>query len=434
MKLEVIVKSGLLIGSRFVFSQVQEVIIGRHSACGLVLEDEGVSRRHCRVVLGDPPTVEDLGSRNGTAVNGRSVDGPTPVGVADNISVGRVILSVQCQPISEEVESEIPSTEVLSRGLLNEHAPELQCAGCGGPAKGVPFTMSKARLCPECRESLKLDRTMLGRYTVLAMIGEGATAKVYRAMDEDEQLLALKVFQIQPMTQQAMLERIIREAKLTSVLCHPNVVSLLDADVVDSTLFVAYEYVHGGDLKKVVEQTGPMDPRQVISIGRQICSALAHAHFLSVIHRDLKPANVLLGAGDLIKVTDFGIAKPINEATTDAITGSGATLGTPSYMPPEQQGSARHADERSDLYSLGATMYHLLTGRPPYQGALFEIFEALKSPDPVPAAIELRPDIPVPLDLLLRRVLEKEPQRRFATAVELEAALAQVASFLGSEP
>jgi serine/threonine protein kinase len=160
-----------------------------------------------------------------------------------------------------------------------------------------------------------------------------------------------------------------------------------------------------------------------------MASALAHAHYLGIIHRDLKPANVLISSAQEVKITDFGLAKAVGANL--GMTGSGQTLGSPSYMPPEQQGGARHADERSDLYSLGATLYALTTGAPPFTGTMLQVFKALDSPDPVVPAIERRPGTPPLLDLVLRRALEKVPARRFTSATEFDQVLCQAARGLG---
>src|SRR5262249_30984221 len=223
-----------------------------------------------------------------------------------------------------------------------------------------------------------------------------------------------------------------REVQATATLTHPNTVEVFDygrAD--DGTFYYVMEYLPGPSLEEEVRQRGPLPPGRAVHLLRQLCGALQEAHAAGLIHRDIKPGNVLVcergGRCDVAKLLDFGLVRaPGPGHDGQQLTLEGALAGTPAYMSPEQAASKGDLDARSDLYSLGAVAYFLLTGQPPFvretavQTLAAHISEAV-SPD------RLRPDVPADVQALVLRCLEKDPARRFPDAASLEQALAACA-------
>jgi serine/threonine-protein kinase len=215
-----------------------------------------------------------------------------------------------------------------------------------------------------------------------------------------------------------------REVRATAALTHPNTVEIYDygrAD--DGTFYYAMEYLPGLTLEQLAERAGPLPPGRAVHLLRQVCGALAEAHAAGLVHRDVKPANVLVctrgGIRDFVKLLDFGLVRG-TDPDAGRLTQLGAVAGTPEYMSPEQAEGQDDLDGRSDLYSLGAVAYFLLTGGPPFRRANPVQLLLAHARDPVP------PPAGVPADLaaVVLRCLEKDRDRRFADAAALDAALA----------
>src|SRR5579871_4539589 len=189
-------------------------------------------------------------------------------------------------------------------------------------------------------------------------------AEVWVAHDAQlDRTVALKILFPELSVDPNFVERFRREAQAAANLSHPNIVSVYDWGEAGNTYFIVMEYVEGRPLSRLIREDGPMRPERAAVIGADVAAALGFAHRNGVIHRDVKPGNVLITPTDLVKVTDFGIARAAN--TTDHLTQTGAVMGTATYFSPEQaQGLA--VDQRSDVYSLGVVLYELVTGRPPF--------------------------------------------------------------------
>jgi hypothetical protein len=263
------------------------------------------------------------------------------------------------------------------------------------------------------------------RYEVLCPLGAGGMGQVFLARHRlMDRMVALKVLRPSLLANPAAIERFRQEVRAAAQLLHPNIVTAFDADQAGDLHFLAMEHIEGTTLDKVVEQHGPVAPSQAREWVRQIALGLHCAHQSGMVHRDLKPGNVIRTATGSVKVLDFGLARFASEqqpSQTD--TPSGAVLGTPAYMAPEQALDPRTADGRADLYSLGCTWYFLLTGQPPFPGgtALQQLL-AHQDRAPVPLA-HCRADVPVRDTIIIGRLLQKEPQRRYQAPQELLAAL-----------
>lgn len=254
-------------------------------------------------------------------------------------------------------------------------------------------------------------RTMkIGRYEILDQIGAGATATVYRARDPlIERTVAIKTVSLDQLRQDGAdaESRFLREAQSAGRLSHPNIVTIYDVGEADGVAYIAMEYLSGATLRDVMNHGAiPLD--LALDTALQMAEALAFAHEHGVIHRDIKPANVVLtGQNGRVKLTDFGIARLVNSDRTQL----GQMLGSPRYMSPEQA-MGREIDGRSDIFSLGAVLYEMLTGHYAFDGdSLPAIVYRVIHDNPV-AAASLRPQLPGELASLLARMLDKRPEVR----------------------
>ena len=266
----------------------------------------------------------------------------------------------------------------------------------------------------------------LGKYELKGVLGKGATGTVYRAADPfGQREVALKVMQelsADPNEARKLLRFFQNEAALAGKLRHPHIVSILDAGVErapngETLRYLVMELVEGEPLTRYCQPGALLDPVAVLGIAYKCCKALEFANGLGVVHRDIKPANILVRPDLDIKVSDFGAAQ-LAHAQVTQVSG----VGSPAYMSPEQVRD-EEIDFRSDMFSLGGVLYHLLTGVRPFQGATtFELTEAIVASSPPPPS-QLRPGVPAALDDLVLRALAKRREERFSSWGELAAAL-----------
>jgi WD40 repeat protein len=263
------------------------------------------------------------------------------------------------------------------------------------------------------------------RYRVEQLLGAGGMGAVYRAHHRVlGRSVALKVINPALTNRAAAVERFARESRAAARLSHPNIVAAFDAEQAGATHFLVMEYVEGTDLARLVAEQGPLPVDRACEYVRQATLGLQHAFEQGMVHRDVKPHNLMLTPQGRVKILDFGLARFASEASSEAgITGTGTVLGTVDYIAPEQADNARRADVRSDLYSLGCTLYHLLAGHPPFPtGTPVQRVMAHVDKAPQPLA-ELRQDLPEELMLVLERMMAKSPARRHQTPAEVAAAL-----------
>jgi hypothetical protein len=262
------------------------------------------------------------------------------------------------------------------------------------------------------------------RYRVVRPLGRGGMGVVYEAEHRVMQRpVALKVINRRYTADPAAAERFRREVRAAAKLHHPNIVTAFDAENLGETHFLIMEYVEGKTLARVVRERGPLPVQEACAHVRQAALGLQHAHERGMVHRDVKPDNLMLTPDGTVKVLDFGLAALTAERGVCGLTEPAILMGTPDYMAPEQAEDARSADIRADVYSLGCTLYHLLTGRIPYPATTSLLKILAHRERPLPSLRAVRPEAPRELEAVLARLLAKKPQDRYQTPGEVAAAL-----------
>ena len=302
---------------------------------------------------------------------------------------------------------------------LNRLATQsLALAGSGGASR--PALAAAEEAGNLANGKIRAGTKVAGRFVIERPLGAGGMGAVYLARDEQlGEAVALKVIAGMALLDPSSAERLRREASMARRISHPNVVRMHDLGEENGLLFVSMEYVTGESLAARIQRLGTLTPSQLRPILSQLCEGLAAAHAAGVVHRDLKPANILIDAQERVKLIDFGIARADLHA---GMTATNMIVGTPEYMAPEQiKGGA--VDARTDIYALGAVLYHALTGRPPFRGDTPIAVGLAHCTDPVVPPKQLRPDLPAAWDNAITRMLEKTPGARFAGAHAVLAAL-----------
>ncbi|CAN5125523.1 hypothetical protein BH11PLA2_BH11PLA2_14250 [soil metagenome] len=268
----------------------------------------------------------------------------------------------------------------------------------------------------------------VGNYDILDKLGAGGMGAVYKARHRRmKRIVALKVLSNSVAQSATFTQRFQREVEVIAKLQHPNVVMAFDADECDDGPFLIMEFVDGRDLAGEVNDDGPLSVADAANCILHAARGLECAHSQGIVHRDIKPSNLMRDKSGAVKVADLGLARlngPEGVAAADfSLTQAGSVLGTVDYMAPEQALDSTTVDARADIYSLGATVYFLLAGKPLYQaGSIMAVL--LKHRDaPIPSLCESRSDVPVPLEAIYRRMVAKNPQDRFASMTEVIAAL-----------
>jgi serine/threonine protein kinase len=269
----------------------------------------------------------------------------------------------------------------------------------------------------------RADSLVVGNYLLLDLLGSGGMGAVYRAQHRRmKRQVAIKFLTRLGDRSPAHFQRFQREVEAVAALSHPNIVAAYDADESRMGPFLVMEYVVGSDLAHLVASHGPMRLSEALDASAQAARGMDYAHRQGVIHRDLKPANLLRDQSGTIKVTDLGLARFRGEGAEirdDGLTQSGSVFGTVDYMSPEQALDSKSADHRSDIYSLGCTLYYLLTAQPMYSGETMMAKLLAHRTRPVPSLRDVRSDVPEALDDGFRRLVAKEPDDRPGSMAEV---------------
>lgn len=413
MSLELVVIQGPDKDRRFILNVGANLMLGRSATAQYQLNDPRVSRNHAEILLeGDKVFVICNGGSGGTFVNGQKVS-RQQVKPGDLIKVGDTQLRLQVGDMPLDV-------------AVAQSAGAKQVVGAG------------KRAAPTVKiEALEtLVGQSLSHFDINMVIGTGRTCVVFHATDQhDQKPVALKVLQPEFSTDEDEVQRFIRAVKTMLPLEHENLIKLYGAGKTGQYCWMAMEYIAGENMQQVIDRigvAGMLDWRHAFRVGVHVARALEYVHQRSIIHRNVTPTNILLEAtSKIVKLGDLMLAKALEGIMQKQITRPGEIVGDVEYMSPERTRGPQDSDHRSDLYGLGATLFALLTGKPPFTGAtLVEKISRIRQSEPdKPTRYQM--SIPGQFEAVVLKLLAKRPEDRYQSATALLQELIRVGRFNG---
>ncbi|MCD4657411.1 MAG: serine/threonine protein kinase [Planctomycetes bacterium] len=260
-----------------------------------------------------------------------------------------------------------------------------------------------------------IGRDIAGSF-LMKKIGAGASGVVFLGEHQEFGTVAVKLMKSQPKPSPQLIKRFMREAETLQHLKHPNILKIYDFGKFEEVYYITMEYIHGENIRNIITRTGAFQTRHAMFVMSELCDALAQAHMHNLIHRDIKPENIIITPESVVKLIDFGLVK----IEGSNVTVTGQVMGTPMYMAPEQAEGLK-ADERTDIYSLGAVGFYMLTGKPPYKGTRgIDILLAKLKNEPPQDMIKLNPALPMPVVQLIYRMMARYPENRFPHVMKLK--------------
>jgi len=383
-------------GKVFNIPKEGKYIIGRSAQADLRIADMLASRQHAAVIVErGKAMLEDLGSTNGTLLNGKKAK-KVSLHSGDIVTIG--------------------STSIEFLWLTR--AP-----GVAPPSQKEDST--KPVTSPQTGR-------VIGGYKVIDRIGVGGMGTVYKAIQVSMgRTVAFKVLNITSYDTDRAIKEFLREARTGASLNHPNIVTFYDCGCDKGIYYIAMEFIEGVPLDTILEEKGAFDVPLALDIAIQVTDALAYMFSKGIIHRDIKPSNIMLTRQRVAKLTDFGLAKKFVRAGLTGYTRVGEGKGTLEYMPPEQISDALHCDQRADIYSVGATLYDMLTGRPPFSGeSMRKLIESLEKKYPTPIK-KLNPRVPDFVCSIVEKCMRKKSEERYQFPSELLHELRKARKRLG---
>lgn len=430
MRVTLHVVAGPQTGRDFRFDQHDTFMIGRSEDAQFCLpQDRFFSRHHCILEIAPPQCfLRDLGSTNGTFVNGIRVD-TAHLKHGDRIQGGETVL---------EVEVAADQTDVYVPGPRSSERTEpsiitIACLNCGVPAQ-AEASRPDAKLsyvCDECREKLKKNPQPIPNYQMLRVLGQGGMGSVMLARSvQDGRAVAIKTLLPEVAVSEQSLKRFIREIEVSSSLQHPNIVSYIEHGTHNGIVYLVTEYVTGMDASKLAKHRGgKLNYLEVVKIIEQTLAALDFAHNKGFVHRDIKEQNILVDGifpNYLAKLTDFGLSKSYKQTGMSGVTMVGDVAGTIAYMPPEQVRDFKEVRPPSDIYAVGMTAYSLLTGAHALdispKAGISETVKAIFEKPIIPIANRV-PEVPQRVAAVFEKALAKQADRRWRSAGEMRLAL-----------
>jgi serine/threonine protein kinase len=425
--LAVVTISGDYYGN-FMLEPGQGIVFGRSLSVEVSIDDLRVSRRHCKLELGDRGLlVTDLQSANGTYLNGKRVL-KALVRPHDLLEVGNADLTIEVDYKGEDYLDRDYKCDVCHRSI-----------SLATFADGDVIQLDDRFICPQCRERKStpsfslIELTIVQKlfdegFEILEKLSISGPVPIFKAKKTTlDQLVAIKALPLSAPVSQKKVARFIQEAKAEARLRHPNVVTIYDVRQSRELLYIVMELIEGSTLHQEIERVGRMGSRDALRVAYQVGKALSHAYEKRIVHRDVKPQNIMITPDGDAKLIDFGLAKNLWEVTAGNITGEGETLGTVGYMAPEQVRTAKLADHRADIYGLGATIYHCLSGRPPFTAPNEKSLAAvIEKQEPPP--LDRLGGVPLNVVALVAKMMQKRPEDRFQTPDELLRSVEAVVS------
>jgi serine/threonine protein kinase len=333
----------------------------------------------------------------------------TPKEFFDALSNSRLLSPAELATL--QVNREVPDGAIVAAELVHQHklTPYQASVLSAGQASGLVF----------------------GEYTVLDKLGEGGMGTVYKAQHRRlKRVVALKVLSATLTKDDDQVKRFHREVEAAARLNHAHIVAAYDANEQDGVHYLVMEFVDGCDLARLIKEQGPLQVNRAVNYILQAADGLAHAHARGVVHRDIKPSNLLLDTEGTVKILDMGLVRFMESdagrapgTAPEGLTRTGHIMGTFEFMAPEQAIDTRRADERADIYSLGCTLYYLLTGEPPYRGETGMQTLMAHREEPIPSLRAARPEAPIALNVAFQRMLAKRPEDRCQSMAEVRQAL-----------
>jgi serine/threonine protein kinase len=330
------------------------------------------------------------------------------------------VLKTRAKGESADLLDILVQQHLLTSGQAQELRAGLDVTHIDTTARRPSGNGDSAPVAARSSELNAIDLRQVGNYRILRRLGEGGMGSVYLGYQEgDRQQVAIKVLPEHLAGNQAAIDRFYREAKSGALLNHPNIVRNLAVgqDKATSRHYLVMEFVDGPSALELLHKQGRLSVGDAVHIILDVARALEHAHSRNIVHRDIKPDNILINQSGVAKLSDLGLAKRTDEASH--LTANRQGFGTPYYMPYEQAMNAKHADGRSDIYALGATLYHLVTGEVPFPGSSHVEIVEKKEVGIYPPASSHNAKVPAVLDAILDRMLAREPAERYQTVSEL---------------
>lgn len=408
--------SGPFEGKVFSFHEYQRFVIGRTKKSYISLSDDPrVSRSHCvlEIMPSGEAYLQDLESKNGTLVGKslKSLEKIEEIALQNNdyIKIGKSVFQIK-----------LPEPKIQKKKA---------CQKCGASIS-VSNTLG---LCMKCNQAEDISLQKIGPFDLKKKLGEGGMGVVYLVVHSKTQYpYAIKIMHPILEATSTQIQRFLREASLGVSLKHPNLVHTYEPGYTEAGFFyIPMEYVKGCNLNTYFSKLQrPLNLIEITKILDQLLDALACLHENKIVHRDIKPANILVVEplqNLVLKLADFGLAKNFEQSGLSGLTLSNRILGTPDFMAPEQCINVRDVDNRADIYSLGATIYYLLTRQNIYSRGRGHIIDKILNENP-PSLVEVRPDIPKAWSDLVMKCMQKEPKDRFQDVYELKDALAKIIS------
>ena len=407
------------------------LVVGRAADADVsVPEDTALSRRHLELELDAARAVivaRDLQSKHGMFVNGRR-EAARELADGDRVQIGETVLGVE---IVRPERSLHDAQTMLSRAAGAQRTIRCRCGiAFSGPEQDGDDVVY---LCPSCQDELAQTPLLPAGFELVRMLGRGAMGAVSLARETASGgLYAIKQILPKAAMSAQMRAMFVREAAVQSQLDHPNIVRVFGlVEPVPGSFSIVMEYVEGASAESLLAGGHTAPPALALAIGCQALDGLAYAHAKQIVHRDVKEANLMIvdcGGRLAVKVADFGLAKNFHESGASGITSDGALGGTLAYMPREQLLDFKYVKPPADIYALGATLYRLLSGEYPrdYRDGDNWVRVSLEQPIvPLRARPRAR-DVPAGLAAVIERALEPDPQQRFASAIEMRFALAEL--------